>query len=44
MNLDQGGQISVWDFGGQMEYTVTHQFFLSNEVCIFNFILNLFVN
>lgn len=26
------GDISLWDFAGQMEYTVTHQFFLSNEV------------
>ncbi len=28
------GEISVWDFGGQLEYTVTHQFFLSAEVSI----------
>ncbi len=28
-----GGQITVWDFAGQQEYTVTHQFFLSMEVC-----------
>lgn len=27
-----GGEISVWDFGGQLEYTATHQFFLSSEV------------
>lgn len=27
------GQVTVMDFAGQMEYTVTHQFFLSNEVC-----------
>jgi hypothetical protein len=26
------GEISVWDFGGQLEYAVTHQFFLSDEV------------
>lgn len=26
------GDISLWDFAGQMEYTVTHQFFLSDEV------------
>ncbi len=28
-----GGQITVWDFAGQQEYMVTHQFFLSMEVC-----------
>ncbi len=27
-----GGEVSVWDFAGQQEYTTTHQFFLSNEV------------
>jgi hypothetical protein len=27
-----GGEIMVWDFAGQEEYTATHQFFLSNEV------------
>ncbi len=27
-----GGEVTVWDFAGQQEYTVTHQFFLSNEV------------
>ena len=26
------GEASVWDFGGQLEYTVTHQFLLSYEV------------
>ena len=26
------GEASVWDFGGQLEYTVTHQFLLSFEV------------
>ena len=29
----KGGDISVWDFGGQIEYAVTHQFFLSDQVC-----------
>ncbi len=28
------GEVTVWDFAGQQEYTVTHQFFLSTEVCI----------
>ena len=27
-----GGEVTVWDFAGQLEYTVTHQFFLSSEV------------
>lgn len=27
-----GGEISVWDFAGQLEYISTHQFFLSIEV------------
>ena len=36
-----GGQVSVWDFAGQIEYTATHQFFLSVEVifsiqCLFS--------
>ncbi len=31
-----GGEVAVWDFAGQQEYTVTHQFFLSNEVCNIN--------
>jgi hypothetical protein len=26
------GNISVWDFAGQMEYTATHAFFISTEV------------
>lgn len=26
------GTISIWDFAGQLEYTVTHQYFLSSEV------------
>eukprot|EP00026_Physarum_polycephalum_P000711 Phypoly_transcript_00712.p1 GENE.Phypoly_transcript_00712~~Phypoly_transcript_00712.p1 ORF type:complete len:920 (-),score=65.02 Phypoly_transcript_00712:1306-4065(-) len=26
------GEISVWDFGGQLEYICTHQFFLSIEM------------
>ena len=26
------GDISVWDFGGQLEYAVTHQLLLSVEV------------
>lgn len=26
------GKVSVFDFGGQLEYTVTHQFFLSSKV------------
>ncbi len=29
-----GGEVTVWDFAGQQEYTVTHQFFLSLEVCL----------
>ncbi len=29
------GEVTVWDFAGQQEYTVTHQFFLSLEVIIF---------
>jgi GTPase SAR1 family protein len=28
------GEASVWDFGGQLEYAVTHQFLLSIEVCL----------
>jgi GTPase SAR1 family protein len=31
------GTISVWDFAGQLEYTVTHQYFLSSEVSIHSF-------
>ena len=27
-----GGKVSIWDFAGQIEYTATHQFFLSVEV------------
>jgi GTPase SAR1 family protein len=27
-----GGEVSIWDFGGQMEYTATHQFFLLRHV------------
>lgn len=27
------GMVTVMDFAGQMEYSVTHQFFLSKEVC-----------
>lgn len=30
----QSGELSVWDFGGQLEYTTTHSFFLSIEVLI----------
>jgi hypothetical protein len=26
------GEVSIWDFGGQLEYTVTHQLLLSSEV------------
>ena len=26
------GEVSVWDFGGQLEYAVTHQMLLSVEV------------
>ena len=26
------GEVSVWDFAGQMEYTATHSFFLTVEV------------
>jgi hypothetical protein len=26
------GEVSVWDFGGQLEYAVTHQLLLSMEV------------
>lgn len=26
------GEVTIWDFGGQLEYTVTHHFFLSIEV------------
>jgi hypothetical protein len=26
------GEISVWDFAGQLEYSATHAFFLSVEV------------
>ena len=26
------GEVSIWDFGGQLEYIVTHQFLLSSEV------------
>jgi len=27
--------VSVWDFAGQLEYTVTHQYFLSNKMVIY---------
>jgi GTPase SAR1 family protein len=27
-----GGEVSIWDFGGQIEYSVTHGFFLSSQV------------
>jgi hypothetical protein len=27
-----GGTVMIWDFAGQLEYTSTHQFFLSTEV------------
>jgi hypothetical protein len=29
--------VKIWDFAGQLEYTVTHQYFLSSKVL---FILN----
>jgi GTPase SAR1 family protein len=28
----KSGTVTIWDFAGQIEYTVTHQFFLSSEV------------
>lgn len=28
----ESGEVNVWDFGGQLEYTVTHGFFLSLKV------------
>ena len=28
----KSGTITIWDFAGQIEYTVTHQYFLSSEV------------
>ncbi len=28
------GTVTVWDFAGQLEYTVTHQFFLSSKVIL----------
>jgi hypothetical protein len=34
-----GGEVSVWDFAGQLEYTSTHQFFLSIEVLDMFFIV-----
>ena len=27
-----GGDLRIFDFAGQLEYTVTHQFFLSSQV------------
>lgn len=33
LNISDGSQVSVWDFAGQLEYTVTHQYFLSSKVC-----------
>lgn len=30
------GEVSVWDFGGQLEYSATHEFFLSTGVCTHN--------
>lgn len=30
-----GGEVTLFDFAGQLEYTATHQFFLSSQVCIF---------
>ncbi len=37
LNLSEG-EVTVWDFAGQQEYTVTHQFFLSIEVCFVSFL------
>jgi hypothetical protein len=36
-----GGEVSVWDFAGQLEYTSTHQFFLSIEVLLYFIVFNL---
>lgn len=37
------GQVSLFDFGGQLEYTVTHQFFLSNKVIYILPVFNIIV-
>lgn len=34
------GELTVWDFAGQLQYTVTHQFFLSIEVLFVGFLIN----
>ncbi len=29
----EGGEVNVYDFSGQQQYTTTQQLFLSSEVC-----------
>ena len=36
-----GSNFSVWDFAGQVDSFITHQFFISTESTIFNVIVNL---
>lgn len=38
------GKVKLFDFGGQIEYAVTHQFFLSNKVGHHFIIVILIVN
>jgi Ras of Complex, Roc, domain of DAPkinase len=40
ISLSQG-EVTIWDFAGQLEYTSTHQFFLSIEVCFISLALSL---
>eukprot|EP00026_Physarum_polycephalum_P003518 Phypoly_transcript_03531.p1 GENE.Phypoly_transcript_03531~~Phypoly_transcript_03531.p1 ORF type:complete len:802 (+),score=106.01 Phypoly_transcript_03531:131-2407(+) len=35
LKIGYGGEASVWDFGGQLEYAVTHQFLLSIEMVVY---------
>lgn len=36
-----GGKVTVYDFAGQLEYVVTHQFFLSSQVILMKLLLKL---
>lgn len=31
----ESGEVSVWDFGGQLQYSATHEFFVTMGVCIY---------
>jgi GTPase SAR1 family protein len=32
LEINNNSFVKVWDFAGQLEYTVTHQYFLSQKV------------